>query len=439
MRRAAIALIVLSIAPVPHAVAANGQAVAPAEHAVAANGQAVAPAEHAVAANGQAVTPAEHAVAANGQAVAPAEHAVDPLNETFVQETLGERADRLLTDCAAAGFSGAALIYADGIIVLNKAYGIADRGNGVPNTVTTRFPLGTLSEQFTAAAILRLEDLGKVATTDRLERYFPDGGGRPARATVQDLLADPAGGYGALAKIVEQVSGRSFEAFVTDELLVPARMLDSGFAPLPPGARAAGGYTGDRKALGTRVHFPTFPRGVRLFAGSVRSRAAALRPAPEPDYEKGVNGVFSTAADLFRWELALRGTALLSEDAKAKLFNPFTNERAYGWRFERISQGTPRLSATGGRPGIECGIYRYPDRGLVIVLLANNDMGWRDPIVRSIEGSSGGPRIDWIVTAVGVIVLYLVLQGALHRRVPDPVKRMRHRIFPSDRRKGGWQ
>ncbi len=418
MRRATLALIALSIAPVAHTGAPSVQAVATSVHADA---------------------PIPHAVTPSVQAVSTVAHAVDPLNETFVQEKLGERVDRLLTDCAAAGFSGATLIYANGIIVLNKAYGIADRGNGAPNTVTTRFPLGTLSEQFTAAAILRLEDLGKVATTDRLERYFPDGGGRPARATIQDLLADPAGGYGALAEIVEQVSGRSFEAFVTDELLVPARMLDSGFAPLPPGARAAGRYTDDRKALGTRVHFPTFPRGVRLFAASLCSRAAALRPAPEPDYEKGVNGIYSTTADLFRWDLALRGTALLSEDAKAKLFNPFTNERAYGWRFERISQGTPRLSATGGRSGIECGIYRYPDRGLVIVLLANNDMGWRDPIIRSIEGSSGGPRIDWIVTAVGVIVLYLVLQGALHRRVPDPVKRIRHRIFPIDRRKGGWQ
>ncbi len=372
-------------------------------------------------------------------AIATVAHAVDPLNETFVQEELGERADRLLTDCAAAGFSGAALIYVNGIIVLNKAYGIADRGSGTSNTVTTRFPLGSLSEQFTAAAILRLEDHGKVATTDRLDRYFPDGGGRPAHATVQDLLADPAGGYGALAQIVEQVSGRSFEEFVTDELLIPARMLDSGFAPLPSGASAAGGYTGDRKTLGARAHFPTFRRGVRLFAASLRTRAAALRSAPEPAYERGVNGLFCTAADLFRWELALRGTALLSEDAKAKLFNPFTNERAYGWRFERISQGTTRLSATGGRPGIECGIYRYPDRGLVVVLLANNDMGWRDPIIRSIEGSSGGTRIDWIVTAVGLIVLYLVLQGALQRRVPDPVKRLRHRIFPIDRRRGGWQ
>jgi CubicO group peptidase (beta-lactamase class C family) len=366
-----------------------------------------------------------------------AARAVDPMGEPFVQGKLGGQADRLLTDCAAAGFSGGALIYLDGIIVLHKAYGIADRATGAPNSVTTRFPLGSLSEQFTAAAVLRLEDQGKIATTDRIGGYLPDGGGWPAGATIQDLLSDPARGYATLARIVEKISGRSFEEFVGQELFAPAGMTDSGFAPLPAGANAAQGLAGNRRTLGVLSRFPTFPRGVRLFSSSLRARAAALRSAPEPAYEAGVNGVFSTAADLFRWELALRGTQVLSEDAKAKLFNPFTNERAYGWRFERTSQRTTRMSATGGRRGIECGIYRYPDRGLVIVMLANNDMGWRDPIVASIEGSSGGVRIDWIVAVVGLIVIYLVLQGAIQRRVPYPVKRLRHRIFPEDPRFGG--
>jgi CubicO group peptidase (beta-lactamase class C family) len=360
-------------------------------------------------------------------ALAPAAHAVDPMAEPFVQGKLGERVDRLLTDCAAAGFSGMALIYTNGIIVLNKAYGTADQDAGTANTVATRFPLGSISEQFTAAAILRLEDQGKVATTDRLERYFPDGGGRPPRSTIQDLLTDPANGYTALAQIVEQVSGMPFEVYLAEEIFATARMFDTGFSA-PPGTLARG-RTGSHRKLGALARFPTFARGVRFFGGSLRARARSLRPAPETAYVKGVNGISTTAADLFRWELALRGPSILSEDAKAKLFNPFTNEQAYGWRFERTSQRATRMSATAAWPGFEEGLYRYPDRGLVVVLLVNSDMGWREPILASIEGSTGGPRFDWIIAAVGLIVIYLILQGAVQRRVPYPVKRLPHRIF----------
>ena len=71
-----------------------------------------------------------------------------------------------------AGFSGAVVIVRDGQIVVDQGYGQADRERGVANTSNTLFGIGSIPIGFTRAAILKLVDLGKIRTSDRITKYF---------------------------------------------------------------------------------------------------------------------------------------------------------------------------------------------------------------------------------------------------------------------------
>ena len=71
----------------------------------------------------------------------------------------------------AGQFSGAVLIARDGQVLVRKGYGLANREHGVPNTPQTTFRLGSVTKQFTAMAILLLEQQGKLTVQDRICTY----------------------------------------------------------------------------------------------------------------------------------------------------------------------------------------------------------------------------------------------------------------------------
>ena len=74
----------------------------------------------------------------------------------------------------AGSFMGTVLVARDGTVVLDKAYGMANLEWDVPNTPDTKFRLGSITKQFTAAAILLLEERGKLKVDDRIKTYLPD-------------------------------------------------------------------------------------------------------------------------------------------------------------------------------------------------------------------------------------------------------------------------
>ncbi len=71
-------------------------------------------------------------------------------------------------------FSGVALIAKDNKIIYRKAFGPANKEWNVPNTLQTKFRIGSLTKQFTAAAVLQLAEGGKLSLDDKLSKYFPD-------------------------------------------------------------------------------------------------------------------------------------------------------------------------------------------------------------------------------------------------------------------------
>jgi CubicO group peptidase (beta-lactamase class C family) len=188
---------------------------------------------------------------------------------------LFEREDAyIVSEVASHYFRGSVLVGIDGKIIFEKAYGIGDEEWGANNTVHTKFRIGSLSKQFTAACILLLQERGRLNVHDTISRYLP---GLPATwqaisvhqllthtsgipnytsrpefsrikrtgATPQqmiDLVADKPldftpgtnwsysnTGYILLGMIIERTSGMSYNEFLKKHILDPLGMANSGY------------------------------------------------------------------------------------------------------------------------------------------------------------------------------------------------------------------
>ncbi len=315
--------------------------------------------------------------------------------------------DDVFTRLAAHGFSGSVLITRHGETLLRKGYGLADRTTGSPVTADTVFSTGSITKQFTAAAILRLEMDGKLATGDRLGRFLPAIAKSVgldlapdavrddlAAVTLHQLLSHTSGidnyyldqfpswkeylaeilkqpltskpgtafsysnsNYDLLGKIIEVVSGVSYERYLHDHLFVPAGLQSTGF-DIPAWRRERLARYQDWT---TRTW--TFPVAMPL------DRPPGLRLC-------GSGEMLSTVDDLYKWHQALLGDRVLSAAAREKLFRPVLDSYAYGWYTGTTSRGT-RVVFHGGFDtslGTSAGFYRYLDDDVVLIFLANTNM-----------------------------------------------------------------
>jgi hypothetical protein len=129
------------------------------------------------------------------------------MTEADALKALSARADRLAGEDE---LSGAVLVARDDRMLFGHAYGMADRKNRIPNTIRTRFRIGSMNKMFTAVAILQLVEAGKVKLTAPLATYLPDYPSRhvASKVTIHQLLTH-TGGTG-------DIFGPEFEAHRTE-------------------------------------------------------------------------------------------------------------------------------------------------------------------------------------------------------------------------------
>lgn len=254
-----------------------------------------------------------------------------PISATQPAAEMAASLDAYLAALAAEDrFSGVVLVARGRAVVFERAYGMADRANRVPNTPATRFNLSSIGKQFTQAAIDRLVADGKLSRETTLGEVLPDYPNDAAKgATVQQLLdhrvgvadffgeafdARPKTGfrtnadyfafvapqplrfapgaerrycngcYIVLGEVIARVSGMPYETYVGQELFTPAEMRGAAFvatdAIVPD---VAIGYTRRAPGAGGELRANLFTRGA---AGSA------------------AGGVFATALDLLAWTQA---------------------------------------------------------------------------------------------------------------------------------------
>jgi CubicO group peptidase (beta-lactamase class C family) len=225
----------------------------------------------------------------------------------------------------------------------------------------------SMTKQFTAAAILKLEMMGKLEVTDRIATHVgpvpadkreitlhqllthtsglvdalgddyerQTRGSMLAAALGSELQARPGGryaysnaGYSVLAAIVEKASGMGYEEFLAKRLFAPAGMTHTGYV-LPDWDRdqVAVEYDRQGRSHGTPLDHPWASDG--------------------PYWNlRGNGGLLSTARDMFRWQRALDGNRVLNRQAKRKLFKPHVLEEpggdsyyGYGWVILQTDRG----------------------------------------------------------------------------------------------------
>ena len=295
------------------------------------------------------------------------------------------------------GFAGVVLVAKGETPLFAEGFGLADRERGLSWSPATASNLGSITKQFTGAAILALEEEKKLSVSDPITRYFDGVPADKAGITLHELLthssglADPGdiGDYDAvplpeyvrrvlaeplrfqpgrgyeyananfslLGAIVEKLSGVSYERFLRERFFLPTGMHETGYQlPLWGDDRTAQGYI-DGKRWGTVIE---------------RSMAA-----DGPHWALRANGgIQSTAYDMLRWARALLAGRVLSPASMKKLWAPHVSEGgdtfyAYGWSIAKAPDGTKVVTHNGGNGIFFADLAIMPDTGHVVFLMTN--------------------------------------------------------------------
>jgi D-alanyl-D-alanine carboxypeptidase len=323
--------------------------------------------------------------------------AVDLVLHRLTQaDAVAALADHAAERARADEFAGAVLVARHGKVLLEDAWGRADRKAEIANSPATRFRIGSMNKMFTAVATLQLVEAHKLALDDPIGQYLP---GYPnkevaAKVTVRHLLTHTGGtgdifgpefeahrlelrehrdylklygsrglthepgarfeysnyGFVLLGALIEQVSGMSYYDYVDDHVFRPAGMRSTG--SLPEAVDVPDRAVGYLRASPGGAWEPN--------TGTLPWRGTAA------------GGGYSTVGDLLRFAQALSSGRLISKATLAEATRP--HQQQYGYGFDVQGQG--RLASYGhggGAPGMNGELRVFPQLGYVVVALSNLD------------------------------------------------------------------
>ena len=290
-------------------------------------------------------------------------------------------------------FSGSILVARNGHAMISKGYGFANREHGVQNTPKTKFRLGSVTKQFTAMAILILQNRGKLEVQNPVAGYIPNCPEAWEPVTVHHLLNHTSGmpehtnaidwqttgraphtvqgvidlfkdkpldfrpgeqhrysnsGYILLGHIIEQITGQSYEAFVTKNIFEPLGMENTGYDHTDRVlSHRASGY--DKR-------------------GDTFVNAGYL----DMSLPHAAGGLYSTVEDLLLWDQALYTDRLVPFSCLETMFmlSPFLANYGYG---VGIGQrfGRRVIGHGGGIHGFLTMLDRYIEDKVCIIVLSN--------------------------------------------------------------------
>jgi D-alanyl-D-alanine carboxypeptidase len=329
----------------------------------------------------------------------PPGYAVPRLSQSDAIAALKARIEKA---SAAGSFSGAALVAKDGKPIFTGAYGMANREKQIPNTLDTKFRIGSMNKMFTATAIVQLAQAGKLKLDEPLIAVLPDYPNKAwaSKVTIHQLLTHTGGagdifgpdfdqhrlelrilndyvklygkrdptfepgtqwdyanyGFLLLGVVVEKVSGEDYYAYVREHIFKPAGMNSTDSLPEDqPVANRSIGYMADESGTRMVPNDPTLP-----YRGT------------------SAGGGYSTVGDLLAFANALESNKLLDAEHTALLTTGKVETQrgpkyAYGFFDEVSDDGVRCFGHGGGAPGMNGELQICATSGYTVAVLANQD------------------------------------------------------------------
>jgi CubicO group peptidase (beta-lactamase class C family) len=298
-------------------------------------------------------------------------------------------------------FSGTVLVAQNGKFLLAKGYGYANAEWKTPNTIQTKFRLGSLTKQFTATAIMQLRESGLLSLQDSICKYLQPCVAAWKPVTLRHLLSHTSGvpgygdvpdpktrtippwtaqqiaaqfrdkplefapgarwqysdwGYCLLGLVIESVTGKPYAQVLREQIFEPLEMHDTG-------------YDRAQTILEQRA------AGYRLVGGELENAEYIDMAGP---YSAGA--LYSTAEDLYKWDQALYADVVLPHSVLALMWTEVLSNYGYGWMVSTSASATQppwalpkrfQVVHPGSINGFTSEILRFPDEHLTVIVLAN--------------------------------------------------------------------
>jgi len=308
--------------------------------------------------------------------------------------------DTILTERFSDSQPGAAaIVVKDGRVIYRKGHGLANLELRVPMRPEMVFQVGSITKQFTSAAILMLVEQGKVNLDDDLRTYLPEYPDKGARISIEHLLTHTSGiksytddpkwfamwrqdmtpaeiiaitqdqpldfppgtkflynntGYVILGAVIEKVTGQAYGEFIRNSIFEPLGMTSTRYGTnFDLVLNRAYGYSKDGDKI---VNAPFLSMTQPFAAGSIES----------------------TVDDLATWEAAVSSRKLLTEASWDRIFTSYKLANGddtgygYGWKIGQF-EGHRVIRHDGGIPGYLSEVLRMPDDRVYVALLTNSD------------------------------------------------------------------
>jgi len=312
--------------------------------------------------------------------------------------------DNYLNSSVTNGYSGSVLVAKDGEIILSKGYGWANRSKKIANKPSTVFNIGSVTKQFTAAAILKLLEQNKLNTSDEIEKYFPlapsdkkhisihqllthtsgisprTGGFRYNEASKEQFLEDffqselmyepgtkhtyANANYILLSAIIEEVSQQDYESFLREYFWTPLQMNHTGYKSI--------NFNSEQLANGYYFHYTD---------GEWKDWGTTQEHLPFTNrhwYSIGKGDIYSTVEDLYTWNQALEKNKILSAETKKLMETAYVPENeeitsfyGYGWAIFNSSKNTKIVAHNGSNGIYFADFVRYMEENVVVIVLSN--------------------------------------------------------------------
>jgi CubicO group peptidase (beta-lactamase class C family) len=302
-------------------------------------------------------------------------------------------ADAIAATQIAEGVPGLSIAVRKGDLTFARAYGLSDREASIPARTDTVFWIGSVTKQFTAAAILRLEEQGKLSIEDRARKFLPELDARFDAITIRHLLNHTSGvreyitqvqtlanpktqqeilamitrgaplfgagsrfeysnsGYFLLGMIIERASAQTYEQYLRDQFFTPMGLLNTSYC----------GETGPA------------PRGYTVRPG----HPVTLDSVFHPSLAYAAGAICSTASDLVRWNTSLVALPLHARMIGNRVQALPGYEYGFGLGIDR-SGGHLRVSHGGAVPGFTSYLFWFPEEKITVAVLVNLNDERRD-------------------------------------------------------------